>query len=104
MSAQAPSTRARWVRGGTTSCARPRPWRAEGRGSPSGGAGRLGGAVEILASKLGAPVSGDPSRAEPARAAFEAGAAIINDVRGLTADPALAPPVAKAGAGGRPLG
>jgi len=60
---------------------------------------RLGWAVEILASKLGVPVSADTSRAEPARAALEAGAAVINDVRGLTADPALAPLVAKAGAG-----
>lgn len=59
---------------------------------------RLGWAVEILASKLGVPVSADTSRAEPARAALEAGAAIINDVRGLTADPALAPLVARAGA------
>ena len=59
----------------------------------------LGWAVEVLASKLGVPVSADTSRAEPARAALEAGAAIINDVRGLTADPALAPLVAQAGAG-----
>jgi dihydropteroate synthase len=60
---------------------------------------RLGWAVGILASKLGVPISADTSRAEPARAALEAGAAIINDVRGLTADPALAPLVARAGAG-----
>jgi len=62
-------------------------------------AARLGWAVEILASKLEVPVSADTSRAEPARAALEAGAAIINDVRGFTADPALAPLVARAGAG-----
>ncbi len=60
---------------------------------------RLGWAVDVLSSKLGVPVSADTSRAEPARAALEAGAAIINDVRGLTADPALAPLVARAGAG-----
>jgi dihydropteroate synthase len=60
---------------------------------------RLGWAVGILASKLWVPVSADTSRAEPARAALEAGAAIINDVRGLTADPALAPLVARAGSG-----
>jgi len=60
---------------------------------------RLSWAVGILASKLGVPISADTSRAEPARAALEAGAAIINDVRGLTADPALAPLVARAGAG-----
>jgi len=67
--------------------------------SASEEAERLGWAVEILASKLGVPVSADTSRAEPARAALEAGAAIINDVRGLTADPALAPLVARAEAG-----
>jgi dihydropteroate synthase len=60
---------------------------------------RLGWAVGLLASKLGVPVSADTSRVEPARAALEAGAAIINDVRGLTAEPALAPLVARAGAG-----
>jgi dihydropteroate synthase len=67
--------------------------------SASEEARRLGWAVEILASKLGVPVSADTSRAEPARAALEAGAAIINDVRGLAADPALGPLVAEARAG-----
>jgi dihydropteroate synthase len=67
--------------------------------SASEEAERLGWAVGILASKLDVPVSADTSRAEPARAALEAGAAIINDVRGLTADPALASLVARAGAG-----
>jgi dihydropteroate synthase len=67
--------------------------------SASEEAERLGWAVGILASKLEVPVSADTSRAGPARAALEAGAAIINDVRGLSADPALAPLVAKAGAG-----
>ena len=67
--------------------------------SASEEAERLGWAVAILTSKLGVPVSADTSRAEPARAALEAGAAIINDVRGLTADPALAPLVAREGAG-----
>jgi len=66
--------------------------------SASEEAERLGWAVGILASKLGVPVSADTSRAEPARAALQAGAAIINDVRGLTADPALASLVARAGA------
>ncbi len=50
-------------------------------------------------AKLGVAVSADTSRAEPARAALEAGACIINDVRGLTADPALASLVAERGAG-----
>lgn len=59
---------------------------------------RLRWAVGLLATKLGVPVSADVSRAEPARAALEAGARIINDVTGLAGDPALAPLVAKAGA------
>jgi dihydropteroate synthase len=67
--------------------------------SASEEAERLGWAVAILTSKLGVPVSADTSRAEPARAALEAGAAVINDVRGLTADPALASLIAGAGAG-----
>ena len=44
-------------------------------------------------------MSADTSRALPARAALEAGARIINDVRGLTADPGLARAVAESGAG-----
>jgi dihydropteroate synthase len=67
--------------------------------SASEEAERLGWAVEILVSKLAVPVSADTSRAEPARAALDAGATIINDVRGLTGDPALAPLIARAGAG-----
>jgi len=67
--------------------------------SASEEAERLGWAVGILASKLGVPVSADTSRAEPARAALQAGASIINDVRGLTGDPALASLVAGADAG-----
>ena len=67
--------------------------------SASEEAERLGWAVGILASKLGVPVSADTSRAEPARAALQAGASIINDVRGLTGDPALASMVAGADAG-----
>jgi len=67
--------------------------------SASEEAERRGWAVGILASKLGVPVSADPRRAEPARAALQAGASIINDVRGLTGDPALASLVAGADAG-----
>jgi len=67
--------------------------------SASEEAERLGWAVGILVSKLGVPVSADTSRAEPARAALQAGASIINDVRGLTGDPALASLVAGADAG-----
>ena len=67
--------------------------------SPSEEADRLGMAVELLVSKLGLPVSADTSRAQPARAALEAGARVINDVTGLTGDSELASLVAAAGAG-----
>jgi dihydropteroate synthase len=67
--------------------------------SPSEEADRLGLAVELLVSKLGLPVSADTSRAQPARAALEAGARVINDVTGLTGDSELASLVAAAGAG-----
>lgn len=62
-------------------------------------ADRLARAVEALASKLGAPISADTWRAAPARKALEAGAAVINDVSGLTGDPQMAPLIARTGAG-----
>ena len=45
------------------------------------------------------PISIDTRKAEVARAALEAGAAVVNDVSGLRFDPALAEVVAKSGAG-----
>jgi dihydropteroate synthase len=60
---------------------------------------RLGAAVHLLATKLSVPLSADTSRAAPAEAALEAGARIVNDVRGLTADADLARVVARAEAG-----
>src|SRR5262245_7640680 len=60
---------------------------------------RLDWAVGLLASKLHVPISADTSRGPAARAALEAGARIINDVSGLTADPEVARLVAEAGAG-----
>ncbi|MBI4611934.1 MAG: dihydropteroate synthase [Candidatus Rokubacteria bacterium] len=60
---------------------------------------RLAAAVERLAAKLGVPISADTSRAAPTRAALEAGAVVINDVSGLSADPELAGLVARARAG-----
>jgi len=45
------------------------------------------------------PISVDTRKAEVARAALEAGAAVVNDVSGLRFDPALAEVVAKSGAG-----
>ena len=62
-------------------------------------ADRLGRAVERLAGKLGVPISADTSRALPARAALEAGATVVNDVSGLSRDPALGEVAARAGAG-----
>jgi dihydropteroate synthase len=67
--------------------------------STSEEAERLAWAIALLAGKLGVAVSADTSRVEPARAALDAGASIINDVRGLTGDPALAPLVAERGVG-----
>ncbi|HEY2993537.1 MAG TPA: dihydropteroate synthase [Methylomirabilota bacterium] len=50
---------------------------------------RLVRAIERLAAKLPVPVSADTCRPEPARAALEAGARVINDVSALS-DPAVA--------------
>lgn len=57
---------------------------------------RLGRAVERLAAKLTVPLSADTSRPGPVRAALDAGATVINDVRGLV-DPAVAALVAGRG-------
>ena len=62
-------------------------------------ADRLAQAIEALAPKLGVPISADTWRAGPARKALDAGAAVINDVSGLTGDPGMAPLVARRGAG-----
>ena len=43
---------------------------------------RLADAVNLLARKLAVPVSADTARPEPALAAIEAGASIVNDVSG----------------------
>jgi dihydropteroate synthase len=55
--------------------------------------------VEELARRTGLPISVDTSKAEVARRALAAGAAIINDVTALGGDPALAAVVRAAGAG-----
>jgi len=60
-------------------------------------ADRLHWAVGLLTTKLDLPVSADVSRVGPARAALEAGASMINDVTGLTGDPALARLTAESG-------
>ncbi|OLB07104.1 MAG: hypothetical protein AUH14_04285 [Candidatus Rokubacteria bacterium 13_2_20CM_69_15_1] len=55
---------------------------------------RLARAVELLARKIPVPISADTARPEPARAALEAGARVLNDVSGLR-DPAVAALVVK---------
>jgi len=61
--------------------------------------GRVIPVIEALAAEVGLPVSVDTRRAGVARAALAAGAEIVNDVSGLTRDPAMAGVVADAGAG-----
>lgn len=50
--------------------------------------------VQALAAEFDVPVSIDTYKASTAAAALDAGAALVNDVWGLRADPALAPLVA----------
>ncbi|MFQ5898388.1 MAG: dihydropteroate synthase [Candidatus Methylomirabilia bacterium] len=59
---------------------------------------RLSRAVRLLVEKLGVPISADTTRAAPARAALDAGATIINDVSGVSADSEMAELVARRGA------
>jgi dihydropteroate synthase len=47
--------------------------------------------IEKLAKQVSIPISIDTSKAAVARAAIDAGAEIINDVTGLTGDPAMIP-------------
>jgi dihydropteroate synthase len=61
-------------------------------------AARLLPVLHALAGRLGIPVSVDTSKAEIARQAIDAGAALVNDVSGLGQGPALAHVVAAAGA------
>ncbi len=53
--------------------------------------------VEALAGRLPVPVSIDTSKAAVARAAIDAGAAIVNDVTALTCDPEMGDVAARAG-------
>lgn len=55
--------------------------------------------VRALVDRGLGPVSVDTRKADVARAALEAGAAVVNDVSGLAFDPALGGVVARAGAG-----
>jgi dihydropteroate synthase len=54
--------------------------------------------IRRLAAELPVPISVDTRKASVARAALDAGAAVVNDVSAL-ADPEMAPAVAEAGAG-----
>ena len=54
--------------------------------------------LRMLAGRMLVPISIDTSKADVARAAVAAGAAIVNDVSGLRFDPALAGAVAESGA------
>ena len=60
---------------------------------------RLSQAVEATAAAVSIPISADTKRSQPARAALRAGARIVNDVSGLRNDPAMAPLIARSGAG-----
>jgi dihydropteroate synthase len=55
--------------------------------------------VRALVNRGLGPVSVDTRKADVARAALDAGAAVVNDVSGLAFDPALGGVVARAGAG-----
>ena len=60
---------------------------------------RLVPVVQEVCRRVSVPVSVDTTKAAVARQALDAGAAIINDISALLADPAMAGAVAKAGAG-----
>ena len=55
--------------------------------------------VEQLANQTDVPISIDTTKAEVARQSLAAGAAIINDISGLTIDPEMIPLAAQTGAG-----
>jgi dihydropteroate synthase len=55
--------------------------------------------VEALAAEVDVPVSIDTTKAEVARRALRAGAAIVNDITAMAADPDMVRVVAEAGAG-----
>ncbi|HEV7747429.1 MAG TPA: dihydropteroate synthase [Pyrinomonadaceae bacterium] len=55
--------------------------------------------IEKLATRFTVPISIDTTKASVARAALDAGAAIVNDISALRFEPAIANEVAKSGAG-----
>jgi dihydropteroate synthase len=58
---------------------------------------RVVGVIQALTRQVSIPISIDTSKAEVAEAALSAGASLVNDVRGLTADPEIAAVVARSG-------
>lgn len=60
---------------------------------------RLIPVVREVCRQVTVPVSVDTTKAAVARAALDAGAAIVNDISACRADPAMLPTVAEAGAG-----
>lgn len=55
--------------------------------------------IEKLAKRFSVPISIDTTKASVARAALDAGAAIVNDISALRFEPEIADEVAKSGAG-----
>jgi dihydropteroate synthase len=55
--------------------------------------------IRAVAARTQTPISVDTNKADVARAALDAGAALVNDISGLQYDPALADVVAEKGAG-----
>ena len=55
--------------------------------------------IEELAKRFSIPISIDTTKASVARAALDAGAAIVNDISALRFEPGIADEVAKSGAG-----
>jgi dihydropteroate synthase len=60
---------------------------------------RVNPVIEALAGRVAVPISVDTMKAEVARQAIAAGAAIVNDVTALAGDPAMVDVVRSAGAG-----
>lgn len=58
---------------------------------------RLLPVLQAIRERTSLPISVDTSKAEVAEAALEAGASIVNDIRGFTADPEIAQVVARWG-------
>lgn len=67
--------------------------------SPTEESERVIPVIEALTKEVDVPISVDTTKAEVAKAALEAGAAIVNDISALRFDPSMAGVVASFGAG-----